>query len=68
MLHVQPRKPRFLPELSSTMGVGFLDEMVLPSSKLLSNGCILISCDCKGRKAVDCFTKEFVKAIGQISI
>ena len=68
MLHVQPGKPQFLPEVSSAMGVGFLDEMVLPSSELLSNGCILISYDCKGCKAVEFFIEEFVKAIGHIFV
>ena len=61
-------KPRFLPEVPSAMGVGFLDDMVSPSFELLSNGCVFISYGCKGRQAIDCFTKEFVKAIGRSSV
>ena len=61
-------KPRFLAEVPSAMGVGFLDDMVSPSFEFLSNGCVLISCGSKRRKAVDCFTEEFVKAIGRSSI
>ena len=61
-------KPQFLSEVPSAMGVGFLDDMVSPSFELLSNGCVFISYGCKGRQAIDCFTKEFVKAIGRSSV